>query len=196
MVRVARTWGEAAEWAGVAMNPETAHARLNDFPGLLAYQADQIGLSEYLSQLQAFTSVPSREQALSIHRAILMDEMPKTRELANNLRSQGLKTACLSNTNASHWDYLASMDHYPNIASLDYLCASHLYRVEKPDPEIYRLFEHETGFLPEEIVFFDDGQINVTAAEECGWNAFRIDPLGDTAEQMRTHLSKFSLAVA
>ena len=44
-------------------------------------------------------------------------------------------------------------------------------KLAKPDPAIYRLAEQRFGFAPEELIFADDREENVAAAQACGWRA-------------------------
>jgi 2-haloacid dehalogenase len=62
--------------------------------------------------------------------------------------------------------------------------ASHLMRLEKPDPRVFAYVERETGYAAERILFFDDRVENVDAARAGGWMAELIDHTGDTAAQL------------
>ena len=73
---------------------------------------------------------------------------------------------------------------FPNITSLKYTGVSHEMRLQKPGQPIYEAFEQLVSALPGEIVFFDDLEENVEAAQERGWHAYWIDHAKDTAEQM------------
>jgi FMN phosphatase YigB (HAD superfamily) len=106
-----------------------------------------------------------------------------------------VSTACLSNTNHSHWQRLAGLDgrrEYSAVPELRHRLASHLVGYIKPDPQIYRLahatFSEAGAVRPEGIIFFDDLAENVSAARSAGWTAFLVDHRGDTAQQMREHL--------
>lgn len=189
LVRVAYTWGEAARQAGIQLSkPDSAHQRLSATPEFEAYQARQIGLQEFLQALRSDLGLADVEEALRLHQGILMDPMPGTHELVQDLEAAGLRTGCLSNTNGAHWTYLRDPGHYPAIARLQVPVASHEVGLAKPDPAIYRKFEEISGCAPDEILFFDDLQENVDAARASGWQAMRVDPAQDTAAQMRGHL--------
>jgi putative hydrolase of the HAD superfamily len=99
-------------------------------------------------------------------------------ELVEELNARGVATACLSNTNASHWRIMndpAEEAHFP-LHRLTHRFASHLVRARKPDPAIYEHVERETGIAPPAIVFFDDVVENIEAAIKRGWKARRVDP--------------------
>jgi putative hydrolase of the HAD superfamily len=95
----------------------------------------------------------------------------------------------LSNTNHAHWRRLAPPAHveaieYPTPRMVRHLHASHLMGLSKPDEAIYREFSRRTGFAPERIVFFDDMEENIIAAQRTGWKAVQVDHAGDTVAQM------------
>lgn len=73
----------------------------------------------------------------------------------------------LSNTNPIHWDWIART--YPEVLRpFDRLIVSHECRLEKPDPEIYRLVARRTGFPLAAHLFIDDLEENVRAARAAG----------------------------
>lgn len=153
------------------------------------YQKGNLSLDTYLDVLSEFIKDPDRSRALTAHNAILRTAYPGIPELIADVHAAGLTTGVLSNTNAPHWD---AMHHEPRLAvlkSIHHPIASHLIRAEKPDPAMYRALENAASAKGGEIVYFDDAYGNVEAARELGWQAFRVDPLGDPAAQMRTHLS-------
>ena len=90
---------------------------------------------------------------------------------------------------------LVSIDgrnEYPAVLALRHQLASHLLGCAKPDARIYALaqsaFGVERPIAPNDIVFFDDLTENVAAARAAGWEAFHVDPLGDTVAQIRRDL--------
>lgn len=52
---------------------------------------------------------------------------------------------------------------------VDLIIYSHEVGLAKPDPAIYRLTEQRLGVRPGEIVFVDNHEPHVRAAEACGW---------------------------
>lgn len=190
MVRVARTWDDAARRAGIPISrAEAGRSRLAELEGFEPYQARQIGLQEYLQQLRLYLGLNTTEEALSVHQGILMEPYPGTLELVDALHAHGFRTGCLSNTNAPHWALLRSPDHYPAIAALQSAMASHEVGLGKPDPAIFRTFEATFGVNASEVLFFDDHPANVAAAKACGWDAYEVDPTGDPPTFARERLN-------
>lgn len=196
MVRIAKTWGEAAATAGYpGMVNGHADFPLSGFTGFEPFQAGVHSEEEFLDDLRSWLGVPSSEVALAIHQGILIEPYPGTLELVQSLHHLGIGTGCLSNTNAPHWHRMSDHAQFPAIASLKVPGLSHEMRAEKPNPDIYHAFESISGVNGRDIVFFDDLMANVEGAKACGWRAHRIDPSGDTADQMRLHLSEYGICV-
>ena len=193
LVRIAKSWSEAMETAGLEHQSINGDQFFHGCPEFEPYQAGKISESEYLAGLQRYLGLSSKEEALKAHNGILMVAYPGTVELVSELRAKGVPTACLSNTNAPHWVAMSNQDLFPGISQLDHPILSHEVRAEKPHEEIYRIFESKTGFSPEQIIFFDDLQPNVDAAIACGWTAFRIDPTTSTEPQLRAHLVELGI---
>lgn len=109
--------------------------------------------------------------------------------LLDRLDAAGVATACLSNTNAFHWELMAGRFHVAiPLARLTYRFASHRIGVMKPNPLIYERVEQESGVEPSRIAFYDDREINIEGARKRGWHTLEIDPDGDTIAQITADL--------
>lgn len=191
LVRINHTWNEAALSAGVKTKLET-DTRLNDSPHLIEYQAGQIDVDSYGEGLGQWLGTP-KEEALLVHSRILVSDYPGALELVAELKSNGIWTCCFSNTNDLHWIVLTDPQHFPAVASLDQKIASHELRAAKPDVAAYKQVEEMLPLRSERIVFFDDTLENIYGAAEAGWEAFRLDPAGDTIAEARSILTKMEL---
>lgn len=139
-------------------------------------------------------------ELMRIHDAWLAPEYAGAERLVEDLHGAGVATACLSNTNHSHWVRLVHHDgraalagapEFPAVQRLGRHHASHLLGLAKPDPAIYRAFEAANGVAGGEILFFDDLPENVEAAHAVGWRVEAVDPHVDTtAPQLREHLRR------
>jgi glucose-1-phosphatase len=195
IVRICHSFVEAAAAAGLpvlddqGLTEPDAIARRREL--ILAHQVGALTFDEYCSSMSAAVGgryVPAQVRAL--HAAWLIEEYPGVLELVTDLRqTPGLRVACLSNTNDGHWDQMhESPGTFRAFSQLELRLASHVMRLAKPDLAIYRAAVTELGCQPGEVLFFDDLPENIAAARQAGWHAERIDPLGDTAAQMRGHL--------
>jgi putative hydrolase of the HAD superfamily len=188
LVRISQSWQEAVDRAQVSWNrSESEPILLPTLEAMNEYQAGRLGYTEYLNALADFLAV-TPAAAETVHHSILQEEYPGIPELVADLRAQDCLTAVLSNTNQPHWDDLLNPAKFPSVASVDAPHASHLIGHGKPEPTIYAEFNRLTDSSPGDVIFFDDNQANVDAANAFGWRAYRVDPWGDPADQMRSYL--------
>lgn len=183
VVRICRTWDEACAAAGVSARPArdpAAHGHLLA-PVVRAHQRGEIACDGYAAELAGILGGIGADEVRRVHDAWILGDYPGIASAIDRIHAAGLDTACLSNTNASHWDQLQGSEAFRRIRTRH---ASHLLRLVKPDAGIYRAFERATGASPGDIVFFDDLPENVDAARGCGWSAVLVDHAGDTAAQV------------
>jgi glucose-1-phosphatase len=147
---------------------------------------DQAAFCERASRL--FDADPRHVAASSD--AYLLGAFPGAVELLDELMGSGYETACLSNTNANHWSIMLDPSS-PSALPLDrltYRFASQEIGLRKPDEAIYVHVERVSGKRGNQIVFFDDLEANVAAAQRRGWRAHQIRIDADPIEQVRAHL--------
>ncbi len=201
ILRICRSWAEGCSRAGLPVHPaavsDRASAARRD--AAEAFQLGRISRDEFFDAVSLATGrAYSPADVQRIHDAWLIAEYEGVPELIAELgRVKGLTTALLSNTNEAHWDRQLPRNgrpgDFPAAHALHVRHASHLLRLAKPDPAIYAAFERETGFLPGEVLFFDDLGENVAAARARGWRAEQINHTGDTASQMRLLLARHGI---
>lgn len=80
--------------------------------------------------------------------------------------SDSFDTALLSNTSEIHWPYLFKT--YPALKSARWKFGSHLLKLLKPDPRIYRTLSRTTGYDFKDIVYIDDHPGFVHSAKQLG----------------------------
>lgn len=194
LVEINHRWCGALEDAGL---PGSIGARydsdLTSCEAFNAYQRGAIPLKSYLEELGVFLGGLDPGQALAVHNAILRAAYAGIPELIDDIKAAGIKTGCLSNTNAPHWEAMMHAPRLAVVSKLDFPIASHLIGAEKPDERMYRAFEKASGAAGEEIVYFDDGAVNVDAAKGLGWKAILVDPQNDPAKQIRSALRSLNM---
>jgi len=184
VIRICRSWEEGCAAAGLPLRgvesrDATRHLRT---AAVVEFQTGRIDGDEFARRISAIVDgVYSPEEILAVHRAWILGEYPGITTTIDRIHAAGLDTAALSNTNDVHWSMLADS---PALRRIRHPHASHLLRLHKPDPAIYRAFESLVGRSGAEILFFDDLPENIDAAQEVGWHAVRIDPHADTARQV------------
>lgn len=92
-------------------------------------------------------------------------------ELVETVRQQAA-VACLSNTNAVHWE--AGASQWPLLKAFDRTFLSFQLGLVKPDTEIFERVVSDLGVPAERILFLDDNQINVDAARTVGIRAEQV----------------------
>jgi HAD superfamily hydrolase (TIGR01509 family) len=89
--------------------------------------------------------------------------------------------ACLSNTNAVHWQ------RFPQLHGLFDSCfLSHEMGHVKPDPEAFDYALARLGGRPGDVYFFDDLKPNVDAARKAGIKAFQVEHFGGIEPILRS----------
>jgi len=196
IVRICRTWREAAERAGLPVHESIDRPDLDARRQAASFehQLGRIDAPTFFARIAEATdgaySVPDVER---IYRAWLIEEYAGVGEVIDCLCAHdAVRTGLLSNTNEvhcrRHLPRNGSPAEFPTIGRLHHRVFSHEVGLAKPDPAIYRAFEEECGVAGPRILFFDDLEANIEAARAIGWRAEQIDHAGDTAEQIERHL--------
>lgn len=184
-MQIRHTWDAAITAVGMVAD-ERFKIPLNDSQALLEYQEGELTDSEFGAQLGSWFGI-TPDQAIEVHLAILGKDYPGAATLIRDLKENDVFTCCFSNTNSLHWSRLISPDHHPALALLDAKFASHELHQAKPLHSAYQAVE--ARFPPHhQVIFFDDTAVNVEAAKECGWNAYRVNPLGDPVAELKNIL--------
>lgn len=203
VVRICRSWEEACERAGIPVRePErfsSGHLRQKRRSLTDSYMSGHITCDDYfLAIADATETLYSPEEVQRIHDIWLIEDYPRIDLLIRRINATpGLASACLSNTNHSHWRALTSGANASRaISHLGVRLVSHELGAVKPHAEIYRRAERMLEASSAEIVFFDDTAEHVEGARACGWRAERIDHAGDPAGQIEQHLAALGIALA
>ena len=91
--------------------------------------------------------------------------------------------ACLSNTNELHWDKLCSEYDMEDLIKHNFL--SYKTGINKPDKEAFLNVIKELDTEAGKILFFDDNQINVEAAQQLGIKAYRVCGYEDVTKVLK-----------
>ena len=192
LIRICDGWQHACAVAGVSAAPK----QLSDdayrviHAAMCAHEVGELDVAGFARTAASYLGV-SEEDFVAMHNAYTIAPYPGTGALLDDLRVAGMPTACLTNTNENHWRIM----HAPGPAQmpferLDHCFASHLLRQRKPDDAIYAHVEQATGVPAAGIVFFDDVEENIAAAQRRGWRAHRIAVDADPIAQVRDHLRR------
>jgi len=120
---------------------------------------------------------------------LLLGEQTKVVNLLTNLY-ETMPIWLLSNTNPWHIQYLKSCSEYYFHKFITGAIYSYDVGYRKPDKTIYNLTMEKIGISGEEILFIDDDQGNVKAANEIGINAIVYEGM----EKLIASLAKFKIS--
>lgn len=112
--------------------------------------------------------------------------MPGAIELLDEL-SGTFRLACLSNTNAAHYE--SFLKHQAIMPRFEAAFLSHQMGCLKPDQAAFERAIDGLGVNPTEVVYFDDHPKNVLAAQSNGFNA----NITSNPEEIRAVLTKMGL---
>jgi putative hydrolase of the HAD superfamily len=118
--------------------------------------------------------------------APLLDE--PTVQLIRDLKKQGLRVVCGTNTGDAHYVIHNKLNQY---AVFDKVYASQLIHISKPDAAFYYHILDAEGAKPAEAFFTDDYAQNVEAAAKLGITAF----LFTDAAALRNDLRSIGIAL-
>lgn len=198
VVRICRTWREACATAGVEIRLD-ADSVSEELLSKRATFVDQhqrgaLDLHRFIEVMGDLLQHQYTAQELTrIHESWILGDYPGMERLLLGLRASGMRVACLSNTNAHHWEQMTRSSGAFN--AIEHRHASHLLELTKPNREIYRAFEEAMGASGAQILFADDLVENVQAAAAHGWQTIHIDHTGDPAHQLTQELARLGVPV-
>ncbi len=146
------------------------------------YESGKCTTDEYFSALQKF--LQNRFDQETIRHAflsVLTDPTPGMEDLVREATAR-VPAAVVSNTNEAHFSSVL-----PRVHALQYLPKRYLsYQVGviKPSPEFYQRILRDESVQPGEMLFIDDVEANIVAAEKAGMVGY----LFDGADRLRDYL--------
>jgi len=127
---------------------------------------DEITLDEYYTALALAVDRPVQAVKEELINEIAINQ--PLLEVADQLRSKGIKLAVLSNDGPSLRGYIEQH----NLAQhFDELFISGELNMMKPDAHVYQYSVKKLGLEPQEVIFFDDRQTNIDGAIRAGLQA-------------------------
>lgn len=200
ILRIARTWDEACETAGVEARPRDEATSAVCRALASEFQIGRMTATDFYERFSSATGATyTPDEVRRAHDAWLIAEYPGIDGLLSDLAGRGdVSTGLLSNTNAAHWArHLPGPDgrpaDFPAISLLDHRVGSHLICAAKPTEAAFAAFEAAAGVKPRDVLYFDDLKENVEAARRRGWRTEIVDHTGDTASQIGEHLRRYGV---
>lgn len=185
VTRIARTWHDRARAAGLQLRDvERCEAALVAcWDTLMAMQRGEVSTEQLAQKICAEAGhVHTTDEVVAALNSQLLGPFPGVLDVVVRLK---VPHAIFSNTSADHWQILLK---YDVVRLAKWRLASFQLGLVKPEPASYAAVESAMGMSGSQLLFFDDSQQNVDSARASGWHAERVDPFGDVAAQLETHL--------
>ncbi len=151
------------------------------------FESGRCATDEYFTLLRAHLNNKFDESELrQAFLSVLTDPIPGMEDLVRRV-TERMPAAVVSNTNEYHFSSVL-----PRIHALDYLPKRYLsYQlgVIKPLPEFYERVKKGENVKPEEMLFIDDVEKNIGAANKAGMSGY----LFQGAEGLEQHLKKLGV---
>lgn len=158
---------------GDEVSPEALKGRWLSLASVREFEAGKIDFSDFYRQ---FCSETGSNIAVDDFKCeftgILGPDKPGCREVLERLAQRG-RLVMLSNTNALHVEALKQTSQV--FSPFDDLLFSYELGLVKPDAHIFSAVCDRIGCRASDVLFFDDSELNITAAKACGLNAWRVD---------------------
>lgn len=145
----------------------------------LQYETGEVDRETFLKEFQRLgNNKATMEEIDSAWLAFLLDIPDYKYQLLKDLRKQ-YNVYMLSNTNPSVAAWAHSPGFSPEGLSVDQYFDKCYLSFElgcaKPDRKIFDLIVKDSGMVPEETLFFDDGPANIEIAKELGFQVYLTD---------------------
>lgn len=179
LLRIADDWDHAARLAGLPalagltgdLSTKAARGSHHPLAALFDdFETGHVDVVTFFANVGKLAKVRP-DEVRRVTEAVLIESFPGAIALLDRLAIEPVKVACLSNTNAHHWQMFSNRNHpaYLPLEMFDFPLGSQIIGLAKPDPAIYQYVENGTGIAPGKVLFFDDLPENVDAAQRRGW---------------------------
>jgi len=151
------------------------------------YESGRYSTDEYFLSLRSFLKerfdIPELKKAFL---SVLTDPIPGMEDLVRRATGR-LSSALVSNTNEFHFTTIL-----PRVPALKYLPKRYLsYEIGaiKPSPEFYECIKRKEDIEADEMLFIDDVEENIVAAEHAGMVGYLFDGM----ERFGCHLKEIGV---
>ena len=154
----------------------------------LEYECGAITTREFYEAFCARTGTRPDYDALLLAGADIFELNEGIVPLVAELRDSGHRLGILSNTNESHWNFIAD-GRFPIVQEFFERCAlSYEMRSAKPHLAAYQTAAELAGVAPAEIFFTDDRLDNVAGARAAGFDAVQFVGVEALREELHSRI--------
>jgi putative hydrolase of the HAD superfamily len=181
--------GKISKLLGQDIPFEQIHVLWGASPSVNEFEHGRMGFEEFakafiVEQGLTLTETAFKQEFMDI----VVGDFPGVCELLEALQ-KNYTISLLSNTNTAHWNRIVEQNTF--LRFVDHPFTSLQFGIMKPNPAIYHRLIQELNCRPDEILFFDDGLINVEAARAIGINAEQTIGLDQVKGVLRRHAIPF-----
>jgi len=173
---------EIIEWSNNTHNEKELWKRWVSSPAVRGFESGKTGVNEFIRQVcQEFEIIIDPEQFLEGFIKWPQGPYPDVKPFLKQLKHH-IPISCLSNTNYLHWERVR--DEMKLATYFEYAFLSYEIEMFKPDFEIFDYVASQLSHPPEEILFFDDNQLNVENARKVGLKAEKVVGVTEIKRQL------------
>jgi putative hydrolase of the HAD superfamily len=153
------------------IEPERVQTMLAADGLLRRFETGRIAETEFYDEIcQRLQTRISWQEFLELWNSVF--ERPLIPDEVLRALAQSIHLWIISNTNKLHYDFMTRQ--FTFLRHFEGLVLSHEVGALKPDKQIFLRALERTHAQPSEVLFVDDQEINVKAAQELGIDAFRF----------------------
>jgi glucose-1-phosphatase len=147
--------------------PSEVQKMLDHSPLLYSYESAGMTSQEFYHEFCVHAGFQGDFEEFAAAFGDIFSEMPEMIAFQRQLKSEGVPTYILSNTNEIAIRHVRK--NFPFFANFTGYILSYEQRALKPHAPIYQAAERMAGCRGEELVFIDDRADNIEGAEKLGW---------------------------
>jgi len=183
-----QAWQKIAELTGIP--PERAGQILFNSGLQTQYEKGEISTGEFHRYFCNQAQVNISLENLCFAASNIFEPLDDSIQLLKTLNLAGHRLGLLSNTCDCHWQFLLGDDRFNFLhSSFEQTVLSFVEGRVKPDTDIYRIAANHANRDPASILFIDDKQENVKAAQSFGFDGVHFQALSE----LRNELTKRGL---
>jgi putative hydrolase of the HAD superfamily len=138
---------------------------------------------EFCAEIRKVSKYPVTDEQIRVAWASFLLDVPEGKKQLLLALHKQFKVFMLSNTNVIHvTDGMSrnfDTDGYSRHDYFDKCYFSNEIHLAKPEPAIFDYVLKDSGFLPEECLFLDDGEMNIEMASRMGFQTYLVKPYED-----------------
>ena len=176
---------EIIEWSSNTHSEKQLWQRWVNSPAVRGFESGKMDVDEFIKRVcQEFEIVISPKRFLEGFIKWPQGPYPDVIPFFEKLKHH-IPFSCLSNTNYLHWERVR--DEMKLAAYFEHTFLSYKIGMFKPDFEIYDYVASHLSCSTEEILFFDDNQLNVDNARKAGFKAEKVIGVTEIKQQLDSY---------